>query len=174
MSQLQNYFQLFKLPEEYAVDQSVLTDRYRSLQKVLHPDNFASAADKEKRLSVQQSAWVNDAYRVLRSPVERAKYLLQLKGVDVDDGNNNIMDPMFLMQQMELRESLASVSSADDPVSKLDTLMDSLAKVTRDLEVNLLEAFGSGSLDQAVQLVHKMQFYLKLQQEADAIEARLE
>ena len=38
-----NYFELFGLPLDYSVDTSALADSYRNLQRVVHPDRFASA-----------------------------------------------------------------------------------------------------------------------------------
>jgi len=177
MNHSDNYFQLFQIDESFTVDITQLTERYRALQKVLHPDNFAGASDRERRLSVQQSSIVNDAFTVLKTPVARAKYLLQLNGMDVDDENNNIMDPMFLMQQMELRESLEEVGGVSDPLQALEDLADDLSARMKMLQSELQVCFESGdiaSYEQAAQLVHKLQFFIKLQEEIDAQLARLD
>ncbi|HKJ76321.1 MAG TPA: Fe-S protein assembly co-chaperone HscB, partial [Gammaproteobacteria bacterium] len=70
----QNYFELFGLPEGFEVDSETLSLRYRDLQRALHPDRFAGASDRERRLSVQQTARVNEAYRTLKDPLARARY----------------------------------------------------------------------------------------------------
>jgi molecular chaperone HscB len=49
---------------------------------------------------------VNEAHRTLKSPVQRAKYLLELNGVDVGFETNTAMPAEFLVEQMELREAL--------------------------------------------------------------------
>lgn len=174
MKHSDNYFKLFQLEETFSVDLSRLTENYRALQKVLHPDNFAHATDKERRLSVQQSAIVNDAYHVLKTPVERARYLLQLRGVELDDENNNVMDPMFLMQQMEIREALEAAPAATDPWQALDDLSDELSQSSSQLQQQLQASFDAGDLERAAQLIHKLQFFIKLQQELDAVEAALD
>ena len=57
-----SYFELFDMPVEYDVDMGKLQSRYRELQRLTHPDRFASASDQERRLSVQQAALINEAY----------------------------------------------------------------------------------------------------------------
>ena len=80
----------------------------------MHPDRFASAGDAERRASMQWTTRVNEAYRTLRSPVQRARYLLELEGVDVAFETNTAMPPDFLMRQMELREALEAAGDARD------------------------------------------------------------
>ncbi|HXK57292.1 MAG TPA: hypothetical protein PLZ16_11665 [Gammaproteobacteria bacterium] len=48
-----NYFELFGLPVGYIIDKVQLAERYRELQRVVHPDRFANASEQEKRLSMQ-------------------------------------------------------------------------------------------------------------------------
>ena len=55
-----NYFDLFGLPVDFQVDGSLLTVRYRELQKQCHPDNFATASERDRLLAVQQAARIND------------------------------------------------------------------------------------------------------------------
>ncbi|MDZ4262005.1 MAG: Fe-S protein assembly co-chaperone HscB, partial [Pseudomonadota bacterium] len=105
----QNYFELFGLPVSYDLDDNALTERYRDLQKVFHPDHFASASDQERRLSLQQAAQINSAYDTLRDPLARARYLLTLQGLEYNDESSTIRDMEFLEEQMELRERLADI-----------------------------------------------------------------
>ena len=100
----QNYFEIFGLPIDFNVDSDQLAERYRELQKELHPDRFASSTDQEKRLSMQWSALVNTGRETLRAPLPRAIYMLELRGLTVD--HNPRLPPEFLMQQIELREEL--------------------------------------------------------------------
>ena len=48
-----NYFALFELPEHYDLDTADLAERYRELQRVVHPDRYANASEQERRLAVQ-------------------------------------------------------------------------------------------------------------------------
>jgi len=98
-----NYYELFQLPIGFEVDLKALSERYRTLQSSVHPDKYANASDLERRLSVQQSARINEAFQTLKNPLRRARYLLELNGIDMNADTDTSMDPIFLMQQMIMR-----------------------------------------------------------------------
>src|SRR3954471_5688260 len=110
----QNHFELLGLKPSYALDSSELESRYRELQGHVHPDRFAASPEAERRVAMQWAVQANEAYRTLRDPVGRARYLLSLKGFDTGEESNTAMPPDFLMQQMEWRESVAEAREARD------------------------------------------------------------
>jgi len=140
----------------------------------VHPDRFASAGDAERRASMQWTTRVNEAYRTLRSPVQRAKYLLELEGVDVAFETNTAMPPDFLMRQMELREALEAAGDARD-ADALDALRASLRADKLELERALAEAIDArGDLTGAAGLTRKLMFLDKLDAEIDLAYEALE
>ena len=56
----QDYFQLFRLPRAFELDRAALGERFRQLQRELHPDRFAGRPPHEQRVAAQYSAHVND------------------------------------------------------------------------------------------------------------------
>ena len=112
MSVLKNHFELFDLPVSFDIDTNTLAERYRELQRTVHPDKFASAPNRERRLAMQKATQINEAFQILKKPLTRAAYLLQLHGIDTNQ-QNTTMDSEFLMTQMELREELAERSFED-------------------------------------------------------------
>ena len=98
-----NHFELLGLPVAFALDPARLESGYRELQGAVHPDRFAAASDAERRIAMQWATHANEAYRTLRDPLERARYLLRLRGFDTEEETNTSMPPDFLMQQMEWR-----------------------------------------------------------------------
>ena len=101
----QNYFELFNLPEKFQIDSVRLQENYRSIQKEIHPDRFATSTENEKNQSMIKSTQVNDAYQTLKSTTKRAKYILSLhKSVE-----KITLPPDFLMQQMEWEEHLEDI-----------------------------------------------------------------
>jgi len=172
----QNYFELFGLPVGFEIDAKALTERYRDLQRALHPDRFANAPDQERRLSLQQAAQVNSAYETLRDPLSRARYLLQLQGVEYSDESSTINDLEFLEQQMELRERLAEIRHNDDPATALAGFMAQLEVSSRAQVEALRLLFAQGETVDAAKgknLVQRMQFLRRLQQETEALEEEL-
>ena len=69
------HFALFELQPDFEVDAQALSDRYRELARKVHPDRFADAGASEQRQALEQSANLNEAYQVLKSPTRRARYL---------------------------------------------------------------------------------------------------
>jgi len=100
-------FDLFDLGAPcFALDLALLTERYRGLQKRLHPDVFSRASDAQIDAALKQSARVNDAYGELQRPYSRARHLLATRGVALD-GEETLMDnPELLMHVMDVREDL--------------------------------------------------------------------
>jgi molecular chaperone HscB len=117
----QNYFELFSLPVQFAVDSALLGEHYRQLQQELHPDRYASAPAQQQRVAVQYSALVNQAYATLNKPLARALYLLELAGMSQEQISAEPVDGGFLIEQMELREKLESLHDLVDP----DTVLGS-------------------------------------------------
>lgn len=170
-----NHFELFGLPLSFEVDQEMLALRYRELQRAVHPDRFANASEQEKRLSVQQAAQINEAFQVLKSSLSRARYLLELNGLPLDDSDTR-MDPLFLMEQIELRETLGEVRSKADPFDALNRVRDDIEGRERELIESLQQAFADGSreaLEGARETVRKMQFMQRLLSEVDELEENL-
>lgn len=171
-----NYFSLLGVDINFDVDKALLTHNYHEIQKSIHPDKFANATDLERRLSVQKAAQINDALETLKNPLKRSIYLLSLYGIEFSD-NDTSVDPMFLMEQMELRESLSEVGDKNEPLAELDNILDDVnsriklgTKTTSQLFQKLLsdnekEESDDALLNEAKAQVLKMQFLNRLQEE---------
>lgn len=176
MELTQNHFELFGLPVAFDIDAHQLAERYRELQRALHPDRYANASDRERRLSIQHAAQVNEAFQTLKSSLPRARYLLQLKGIKFDDEKETHLDSAFLMEQMELREALGEIRTTSDPFASLSVIMADIKARQQMMEKQLQELFAKDNEEtrqQAKQLVQKMQFLVRLQQEAEELEEEL-
>ncbi|TDR78298.1 Fe-S protein assembly co-chaperone HscB [Paludibacterium purpuratum] len=163
----QSHFALFGLPERFALDVTQLDHAWRAVAAEVHPDRFAHAGDAEKRVALMMATRVNEAYRTLKSPLPRARYLLTLAGVDTQEETNTSMPADFLMQQMEWREAIEDASRARDAAA-LEKLAVQLSDASRALERQLGEAIDQEQdLDLAAALVRKLRFLEKLGQEID-------
>ena len=173
----QDYFQLFDLPRSYTVDEEQLGEHYRQLQRTLHPDRFAHATDQERRLSMQGSTLVNEAFATLKEPLKRAIYLLGLYGESLDDGSDDVLTPAFLMEQMELREELEAVRDAADPFAALDVLNRDIRQRMQAHQAVITEHFAvadNATLKPIRILVRELQFLTKLRHQAVEMEERLD
>ena len=165
-----NYFELFNIPVSFDVDLSVLPQTYQQLQRLTHPDKFASGSEQEKLVAIQKNAQVNDAYSVLKSPLSRAEYLLSLRGIDLQHEQQTIKDTAFLMQQMEWREELAEIAGRADPLSALASLEDEINQTIKsDLTKlrNFLESDHAMAEQNAADMIRQLKFYYKMLSEIE-------
>jgi molecular chaperone HscB len=171
---MQNHFELFGLQPAFSVDEAALERSYREIQSRVHPDRFAHAGDAERRASLLWTTRVNEAYRSLRNPVQRASHILALHGVDVAFETNTAMPAAFLGQQMELREALENATRAKD-VKSLDALQKSIARDKQALEEKLAQRIDADkNYQSAAGLVRELQFLEKLEAEIDGAYETLE
>jgi molecular chaperone HscB len=171
---LHSHFELFGLPASFRLDQEALERAYRDIQSRVHPDRFASAGAAERRASLQWTTRVNEAYRSLKSPVQRAKHVLELHGVDVAFETNTQMPADFLMQQLELREALEGAVQRKDG-GALDGLRSSLSASKKDLEREIGAAIDDRKdYRGAAEPVRKLMFLERLDAEVDAAYEEIE
>jgi molecular chaperone HscB len=110
----EDYFSLLGMQRQFAIDPAELDRKFRELSRTLHPDRFAKAEARERRLSLERATRLNDAHRYLKDWRLRAAYLLKLAGTDVFAEGRTFADPEFLEEQLEWREALALAQSDGD------------------------------------------------------------
>jgi molecular chaperone HscB len=169
-----NFFELFDLPVSYDVDLLQLQKRYMELQKQVHPDKFANGSDQEKRQSMQQTSWINEAQTTLKDPVLRASYLLKLKGMDFSLENETTMDAAFLMSQLEMREKMEHVKQQDDPLVALDSIEKEIKDANDQMMQGFAESYQADKFDDAREWIRKLQFLKKAKNEVNTLIADVE
>ncbi|GGP46910.1 MULTISPECIES: co-chaperone HscB [Shewanella] len=168
-----NYFDLFNLEPAFDIDTALLAERYRELQRAVHPDKFANDTEQQKMLSVQRTAQINDGYQTLKNPLRRAEHMLSLRGIELSHETTTLKDGAFLMQQMEWREALEDIQHSQQPQDLIDELYDSFSEFESSLSIQLATLLASN--DQADALlaadqIRKLKFMAKLQDELSRIE----
>lgn len=169
---MQDYFSLFKLPERFALDTLELEASYRQVQAQVHPDKFADRPEAERRVAMQWATLVNEAYRTLRSPLTRARYLLERRDVHIDADRNTSMSKAFLMQQMQWREAVEEAALDLQELTKLQHNLDTDERLMVDDLRSALDEEVDHAL--ASELVRRLMFLEKLRQEIDDAIAMLE
>jgi molecular chaperone HscB len=163
-----DHFALFGLPRHYAVDRDALELVFRDLQARVHPDKHAHLGDAERRAAMQWATQVNEAYQTLRDPLKRARYLLHLAGHDPQIETNTAMPPEFLMEQMELRESVAEAAEVGD-IDNLDALHRRMRKEMATQQERLGAAIDDEQdYGSAAEIVRQLMFQEKLLHDIDA------
>jgi len=175
MEHTKNYFELFTLPVNYDIDLSDLNSHFRTLQKAVHPDNFANSAEQERLYSVQQASLINDAYNTLKDPLERAKYMLVLNEIDINADDIKKLPPEFLMQQIELREQIEHAQDSKD-IDLLDSVSEQILNLFKEKTSAISELFAQNDVDleSVAKRAQEAQFFSRMKESVDTIILDLE
>jgi Fe-S protein assembly co-chaperone HscB len=131
MSEQRDHFSRFGLPRRYALDRKALDSAYERLSFEHHPDLLAGASPDRQQAAQEQSAGLNEGYRILRSDGERAAYLLGLladgRTLNPEALPNGFLQAMFLLQEeideLDTADSKGRASLRSDVEEKLTLVL---------------------------------------------------
>ena len=123
-------------------------------------------------MAVQRAAQINDAYQILKNPISRAEYLLAENGIELRGEQQTMQDPMFLMEQMELREELEEIAASDDPESALFDFDAKVSKMFKQQLVSVEQELNDSDWSNAANRVRKLKFIAKLKHEIGLVEEK--
>jgi len=120
-----NYFGIFGLPQKLDLDVLALEKQFYRYSRKLHPDLHARASQQEQEWSLAQASLLNDAYRTLKNPLERTRYLLKLEGVQFEEARGSKVPADLLEEVFELNMQLEELRQhrkmgEDDPQLRRD------------------------------------------------------
>lgn len=167
----QNHFKLFGLETIYAIDIDDLRQRFIRLQGKFHPDKFVNQSPLEKRVAIKMTTDLNDGYYVLKDDVKRARYLASLKGICIPEEETYQADPVFLSEQMELREQLDELQASQN-MQDITAFYQQINQSLTTYHQTLSKAFSTRdnlNEDEVKQAIYEMQFYQKLMDEFRAV-----
>jgi molecular chaperone HscB len=143
-----DYFSFLGVPRKLNLDPALLEQRFRTLSREYHPDYFYNATPAERRASLERSSYLNDAYRMLKSPVSRVSYLLDLEGVlKASDRENGKTVPASLLEEVfalneeldDVREMRAAGASESEWRARLATAAAPIERKRAEHEAHLRE-----------------------------------
>jgi molecular chaperone HscB len=161
----EDYFHFFGLSPQFSLDLAQLDQAYLAIQKEVHPDRHTQGSDSEQRMAMQMATLANTAHQTLKHPIQRGLYLCKLHGVEANLETNTAMPAVFLLQQMEWRESLDE--HADD-FAALDTLAVEVDSAYQAALAELAEAIDrTHNYERAAELLRGLLFIDKFATELD-------
>jgi molecular chaperone HscB len=137
-----NYFELFDMPMAPTVNKALLAEKYFALQKNSHPDFFSQATEAEQEEALDLSADINKAFTIFRDDQKTIEYFLQVMGHIAADEKYEL-DPAFLMEMMEMNETLMEVDEAEARMRVADyeaTLYDEISPILKDYQAGEQDA----------------------------------
>jgi molecular chaperone HscB len=113
---MDNYFTLFDLPMSLCPDVASVKSQFYKLSKQYHPDRVAQTDEAAKADVLHKAALINDAYKTLSDPDKTMAYVLRMHHLLEDEEKYNL-PPDFLMDMMELNESVSDYEDAPEKES---------------------------------------------------------
>ncbi|MCX6621426.1 MAG: Fe-S protein assembly co-chaperone HscB [Acidobacteria bacterium] len=107
-----DYFEFLGIERRLSLDPKALEQRFYQLSRLLHPDRYVRRSATERQYSLEATAILNDAYRVLRDPVRRAEYVL--KENPAASTARLAAPPELLEEVFELNMALEELRSGDE------------------------------------------------------------
>ncbi|QIW97957.1 hypothetical protein AMS68_003475 [Peltaster fructicola] len=161
----QSYYDLF--PQTFAdgpppqspftPDLRTLRKEFLQLQAKAHPD---LAAPERKRQAEAMSATINEAYKTLQDPLRRARYLLSLNDVDLEDDSMKLSENELLMEVMEAREAVEEVQNEEE----LGTLKQENQGRIKESVNALEECFAAGDLQGAAHHAIRLRYWNNIEE----------
>ncbi|KAI9202275.1 uncharacterized protein BJ171DRAFT_514640 [Polychytrium aggregatum] len=143
---------------KFALDLQQLRRNFLTLQQSVHPDGFTKKSPEERKYSEVQSSLINKAYQTLREPLSRAKYMLGLYNVKVEEGEAPVNQEL-LMEVMEVREAIEEAEREED----LEEVRQETKAKMNETIASLDEAFGAGDLTLAKALTIELQYRVTME-----------
>ena len=101
-------FAFFGLSRRLGLDEAALEAKYYGLSRRLHPDFFTNAPAAERVRSLDATARLNEAYRILKDPIRRSVCLVELEIGKMEE--NSATPPADLLEQiLETQEDVAEL-----------------------------------------------------------------
>ncbi len=160
-----NYFEILNLEPTFTQDLEAVNERLIELQQQVHPDQNPQATAQEKRLMMQYSVMINEAFGVIENPIERAIHLLELNGIIIDNETTKALPNDFLMEQMELREQLEEAGDDTKALKGLQYEAETKIRQCQKVLASCLDKVEPSKLMQARDTIFVYQFYQKLSDE---------
>ena len=126
-----DYFELYTLPVSFHVDEGQVKKKFYELSKKFHPDFYINESDEKQAEILELSTENNKAYQVLSNPLKRIEYVLQLNNLMVE-GDKYQLPQDFLMEMMEVNETLMELEFDDDPLA-LEKIRNEIAAIEKGL-----------------------------------------
>ena len=171
---VQDHFALLGLPRCFSLDLQTLEAAWKRVAVAVHPDRFATHSAAEKRVAMQWSSQANEAYRILKEPISRARYLCELAGVDLQVETNTAMSSDFLFRQMCWHEQLDALLELGRDSSARHVAQETLRAELADAENKIVLQVGddldAGRFDRASPFVREWMFINKMIAQLRAID----
>ena len=166
-----NYFDLFELPIQFAVDAVELKKKYLSLSRKFHPDFFTHEEQEVKELALENSSSLNKAWQIFQDPLLTLQYALNQLGI-IQENDNPTLPAAFLQEMMEINELLmtedpAEIEECKKQIKKLEDKLS--AEVENILAKNKAVDASNPELEKIRDYYYKRKYLDRIQKRIEQI-----
>lgn len=127
------FFAVLGLDERLELDLANLEASYYERSRLVHPDRHMARFPKEQELAAEQTELLNRAYRTLRDPWARTRYMLEHHGLPIAQGRL----PIELAEEyFALQEAMSEGAASGAMLEAFQAVID---QALRQLESTALE-----------------------------------
>ena len=133
------FYDALGLEPKLALDSDDLKKRFYDRSRQWHPDRFSRASAAEKHKSEEMTSMLNDAFRTLRDPVNRAEYFLSQSGLELPKD----APPELLEEIFELNMALEELRGGDESArEQLVSAQERFTSMLGEADASLAGFFG--------------------------------
>jgi molecular chaperone HscB len=159
-----DFFAIFNLSKNYNIDKTQLDKQYKDIQKIIHPDKFSTSSTNDIKEAQDCSAYVSNAYNILKDDIKRANYLLKLNGADsIEEMSSNVHDIELLEKLMEYQERIEESES----INELNSIQSEIIEKIQNLKIKIEEKFKQNELDGVLSNLKLVKFNLTILENID-------
>ncbi len=165
-----NFFEFYGLPVAFKVDASALRSAFLQNSKKYHPDFHTLAGDAEQAEMLERSTLNNEAYKTLADEDRRMRYVLEINGLLGSGETNAPLPQEFLMEMMDINESLMELEFDFDPdkyaaaLQSVEGLQQALDRDIRPVLDSWTEADGAQALPAVKDYFLKKRYLLRIRE----------
>ena len=109
-----SYFEFYDLPVSFRVDEAALRRTFLQNSRKYHPDFHTLADEAQQAEMLELSTFNNEAFKTLSDLDRRIQYVLERKGLLGDEHQQTALPQDFLMEMMDINESLMDLEFEPD------------------------------------------------------------
>ena len=158
-------FEILGINPSFNIDAQALDAAYFARQALAHPDRFVHHSEPERQAATVQASSLNRAYEILKNPTLRAKALLQLQGIELNDDEKTVQDPEILGEMIDLQEALMNAASPYD----LNLVESQIQNLLQEVMVSFARAVGGNQDNELQRLFLRLRYLSKLMGDIKAL-----
>lgn len=159
-----NWYDVLELTPAFALDEAELQARYDAAQRDVLAAQKEAQSEPERAASIQRLLDIDDAYEGLKDPVTRAEHLLELQGINAEQGMQEVFGATeaLVTEMQELREHLSACHSEADAARAVQDIRRAMTEAGDQLA----DHFAEAAYQHAAQQTQRLRYLGKALEEA--------